>query len=296
MALAAVWAASARPTQDEPPQPGSRPSEELRPGEPRRGGRRAGEAGPPEHHGRAGGPADTGFRPRWGRSILDPAEEDRGPLRPGEEAELRQFVDEKVPRLARLLRRIDEQSPGAVHQGFARLAPRLRQLRRIQAENPKLAESVEQHAANLFRVENLRRAWLRADPDRRPPIEQEMRTCLAENLSLEIEVLGRWADDLQSSREERIAARLATLTKDDADLAAEPEEIRAVVEQLGAAGDEAQRQALWDRLTALLGTELDRQIVAIQRRAEVLRLRAPQEVDRRLAHLLEAPPPREPKP
>jgi hypothetical protein len=310
-ASGALWlcpGARAAPAQEPPEQPTTREAGQRRRAEPPHGPRRGeppggatqpdqpdrpgrGERGP---HGRPWEGMQT--HPRWARNIFEPTEEDRGPLRPGEEEELKQFVKDELPRLARVLRHIEDTNPGATRQAFPRLVPRLRLLRRIHAENPELAELIEQHAANQFRIEMLRRPWARADADGRELIESQMRACIAENLGVEADALARWADDLEANRDARVAAWLNRLTEPQADLSAEPEPVRARVEQLAAASDEAQRAELKNELSVLLTRHVDQKITAIRERVEQLRTNAPAEVDRRMEHLRAAPRSRRPLP
>jgi hypothetical protein len=278
-----------RAIAQEPPASG-----EAEPASPQ--GRPAGRHGPgPFGH---GGPDEPGNRGRersmWGRGMLEPSESDRLPLQPGEEEQLRAFVKEKLPNLSIALGWAEERNPGATRQGFAKLVPRLRQLRRIYAESPQRAELIEQHAANQVRVEMLRRAWLRAKDEARDSIESQMRQFVAKNVGLEADLLARWAEELQSGREARIADRVARLTQVDPDLAAEPGEIRQLAERLAAAQDDATRTELKAKLTTAVGRQLDHHIAAMRRRSEELRSDAPNVVDRRMHPLLQIPKPRDP--
>jgi hypothetical protein len=241
-------------------------------------------------------------RGRWARSILEPAPEDRGPLAPGEAEALRQFVDEQLPELARLLRQIDEQQPGAVARGFPRLAPRLRALRRIHAQNPELAQLIARHAGNMFRLELLRRAWQqaldaqrqgRATPGEREAIVAQMRARIAENTQVEIDVLTLWAAELEANRDVRLAERRQVLLERAEERSFEPPEIRQILDELPQA-DEVHRAKLLDRLTRALERQLDRQIAMVRRRADELRAQAAEEVDARLERLLQRPGPRKP--
>lgn len=246
-------------------------------------------AGGPERRDEQRRPLRAPFGPRWGRGLFEPAPEDRGPLRPGEEEELRQFLKEKLPRLARALRMIEERQPGIVSRGFPRLVPRLRHLRRIYEQNAPLAQLIEQHAASMFRVEMLRRAWTLADGDARDVLERQIRECLAEKIKVEYSALELWADSLEADRDQRVARRLARLTEPGADLASEPPFVRQKVQEWAAATDETKRQQLHGELAETVEQQLDHQLNAIRRRANELRTNAAQEVDRRLERLLARP-------
>ena len=232
----------------------------------------------------------------WSRNLLEPSPDDRGPLLPGEEQELRKFVDDELPVFARLLRRVEQDNPSAFRRHLPRLVPRLRHLRRIHTESPELARTVAGHAANLLRLKMLQLRWRQADPDQRRPLERQMRHCLTENVRLEAAAIEQWANELETNRDERVADELASLTKEGADLASEPPDVRSRVDELAFATTDAKRTELEGQLTKTLERRLDWKIRAMRKRAARLRDGAPEEVDRRLEQMLGdsrqyAPPP-----
>ncbi|MGD8453521.1 MAG: hypothetical protein PVJ57_17040 [Phycisphaerae bacterium] len=239
----------------------------------------------PEGDEHRGPPPDGKHGPRWPYMLLEPAPEDRGPLQPGEAEELRAFVAKEMPRLNRLLDRIEEKSPKALSHGSARLIARLRQLRRIHAEDPELAELIARHAGNLFSLEMLRRGVQRLPEDQQEPLLNQMRTYLADNIDIEAQVLERWANKFETNRDAFVQRRVADLTGPDADLSAEPARIREAVEKVLAETDATQQVALKAALTDLLTKQADKRIATMREQVRRLRDEAADEVDRRLEHM-----------
>ena len=116
LAAAALWTAPAPdifgPGGDDPPPPPRHghgrhhdgPREEACSGpgpETQPGGRSE------RHHGR-----------HWLRWLFRPAPEDFGPLRPGEEEELREFARTELPQLSEVLDRVEQQQPGELQRSF----------------------------------------------------------------------------------------------------------------------------------------------------------------------------------
>lgn len=220
-------------------------------------------------------------------ALFRPAPEDFGPLQPGEEAELRALVEERWPRLYRVLRDLERRRPEVYRQKMKRLLPRLRHLRRLQEENPEMAELVGHYGENLFNIELLRRAWEHSPAVGRTPIERRIRRAVADNIQLQVQALRLWADQLEQAREAHVAASLEALTRPDADLSGESPEVRERILAYRSLGTEAERSAAQQKLRAELGAELDHRIAAIRQRARQMEANAPREVDRRVQRILE---------
>lgn len=246
----------------------------------------------PQHGDRDGRPREHQGGGYWGRQIFQPSEEDRGPLREGEEQELRDFLSSELPRLHRLLEHVEDRSPRAFQRSLHRLLPRLRQLRRIHQRDPELAKLIGQHAEHLFRAGMLRRAWHHADADARPDLEHRVRGEIAATVRVESAVLDHWANHLEATRAERIAQRVAALTADDADLASEPQPVRKLVDELRLADDAARRLELEAELAQIVGQQLEHEIAGLRARAKAMKAGAREEVDRHMQHWLEGPPAR----
>jgi len=225
------------------------------------------------------------------RVLFEPSPEDYGPPRPGELQELRQFVRAQLPELDRTLQRLESRGPRAYERGLHRLLPHLRHLRRLHSEDPRLASLVSRHAQNLFQVERLRRAWHRADRAVRADVEDELRSRVADNLRVEIEALRAWADRLAQGRDQRLQARLETVTAPDADLSVEPPRVRELVRALSTAADETERQRLCTLLIRTLGEQLDRRIASLRNKATEMENNLEREVDRQLERLFCGPQP-----
>ncbi len=248
------------------------------------------------HRGRDGRPGARRGGRHWGRQVFQPRPEDHGPLREGEEQELRDFVRDQFPGLHQLLDRVEQRSPREFRRSFHRLVPRLRQLRRIHQRNPELAQLIGQHAEHMVRAGLLRRAWRHADDEQRENIEHQIRGEIAATVRVEVQVLKHLADHLEATRDERIAERVAALTAADADLSPEPQPVRERVGALQMATGAARRLELETELVELLGRQLDEKIAALRQRAREMKAGAPAEVDKRMRRLKEGPPSRRRKP
>ncbi|MFH1748928.1 MAG: hypothetical protein ABIG44_17995 [Planctomycetota bacterium] len=225
----------------------------------------------------------------WASQIFRPTKEDYGPLREGEEAELREFLQTEMPRLQRLLARVKDHNAQEFERNLHRLIPRLRQLRRIHARDPELATLIGEHSEHLFRAGMLRRAWQDADEETRDELENQIRAELAAALRSEVQALKRWAQYLEDTRAEHIQERVEALLAEDADLSPEPERLRTQVDALRAEVDSARRLELITELTQMVGVQLDREIEGLRQHAQKMKTEAREEVDRRVQRWLEGP-------
>ena len=272
---AGAAAAQTRPGREEPCPAGAetpaRDDDGVPPGEPRR-------------HGGPGWGRD--FVTRWFR----PAAEDRGPLKPGEDAELLAFAQEHMPRLHEALAALRTANPQLFQRKLGENAPRLRHLRRVFQASPELGQLIRKYSENQFELQRLARQ-LRPRPGSEAAAErvvQEARPLVAENVQIEIEALELLQKQLQEHRAVRIAARMRYLQDRGADLAAEPEWVQQLVERWRAAGgSDSERAAAAAELRAGIERQVEAEIAAAGERAAEMRERGAAEVDARLERFRE---------
>lgn len=242
------------------------------------------------------GPPGPGHRgPGWelGRHLFRLLPEDRRPLAPGEDEELLAFVRQHMPRLAEALERLRERAPERFQARLAEQAPRLRHLRRIHELSPRLSEIVRQHADNMLLVHQALRSLRNAAPatPEAALLEQQVRQRLTDSVRLEIEALTVMAAALEQHQAERVAERIASWLADDADLTDAPDEARAAVAAYREAGTAA-RDAARVSLEQAAAVQITSEIAGLRGQAQRMEANVPAEVDRRLAELREARPPR----
>lgn len=244
-------------------------------------------------HGEWPGPRGQG--PGWhradelGRRLFRLAPEERGPLQPGEEEELLDFAREHAPRLYRALERLRQRNPERFREKLTEYAPRLRHLRRIYAESPRLAGIIKTHAENMFRIKRGMRALRQHTPDsaRHERALESIRALVADNVRLEIEALDELAIVLEKRRAERIENLVTYLIGDEVDPATLPEDLgRLITEFRAATGQE--RDRLRESIGGIAARRVAAEIEALQERRAQMEENAPEEVDRRMQRLLEA--------
>jgi hypothetical protein len=241
---------------------------------------------------RASGPHRERRGPRrleeLGQHLFRPSPEDQGPLRPGEEDELLAFAQEHAPWLYGVMSTLKQRNPQRLRERLSEFAPRLRHLRRVYAESPRLGAIVQAYAANLFEVQRGVRALRQAPADSASHASdrQELRKLVAENVRLESDALDALAAEVEDHRAERVADRMSYLLGDDADLAAEPERLRELVAAVRAAGDDAERKRARNQLREAVGHEVALEIRALRERSARRRQDVTVEVDRRMQRLL----------
>ncbi len=287
LALAAVFVAAAAADQDSTRGP-------RRPG---RGPRPAGTQPSTEAAGAA--PAEPGGPPwgsRFAHRLLRQSPEDRGPLRPGEEAELMSFAQQQMPRFHELMDRLHQRKPEQFRRRLAENAPRLRHLKRVFEYSPRIGRIIRAHADNLFNIQREARKLKATQPESpaRARILQAIRPRVADNVRLEADALDALAEELAARRDTRIEERVAYLTGDGVDPAAEPEVLRSLIEAYQSAAA-PQRDALRDQIRAAVAAQVDKELAALRQRATDMRSRADQEVEERMQRLTNPPPPRDEK-
>lgn len=223
--------------------------------------------------------------------LIRPAPEDEGPLEAGEQEELLAFAEQRVPAVYEALRRMQEDAPQRFSERMQRVAPRLRQLKRIFERNPALGRRIVRYAENQQRMHTARRIVEQGErsPAMRRRLAAELRPLMAENLRIEMAVLNDRIDDLSTRRDEAIEAELRRLTGEGHDWANEPAEVRQLLRRFRAADDDAEREAILAELRRVGAERVDGEIAHLRERLEAMRTNAPVEVDRRMRRILEPP-------
>jgi hypothetical protein len=277
--------------EDRPPRPPRRPAAGA-----------AGQGNQPERDRFWDESTRLGAR-RWaGELPIRPGPADEGPLRPGEEEELFNFAQRAFPiQMVSAMRRLKVRNPEEFRRVMELRAPHLRFLRRLFRVNPQLARDVLDHAATMNAIRRARE-FLRAGPEapgRQQRAIQLIRERCAASVRLEARILAERARMLEAAREEEIRLAVERLSAPDAELAAEPPEIREAVQALHGAADARTLAEARARLEELLTARLDQEIQELRQREQRLRAQGAAEVDRRIARVLAGlapfrrPPPEE---
>ncbi len=246
-----------------------------------------------KRHGRRCGPDGRmicfGCGPWPVRQLFDLAPPDRGPLQPGEAEELLHFAEEHLPRFYQALEQLRRRNPERFRQQLAEHAPRLRQLRRIRETSPVVADIIEAHAENGFKVRRLLRrlGYTPRDTAEFDNTWQKIRARIAENVRLEISMLNILADELEKRRRERIDQRYEHVIVPDTDLTAEPARLRAAVAGLHAAESETERAEARVTVRNLITNQVVGEIKALRERAACMAGSAATQVDGRMERLRE---------
>lgn len=201
------------------------------------------------------------------------------------------FAQQNMPHIYGALDRMRQRSPERFREKLAHHAPRLRHLRRIFQESPRIGEIIRKHAENEFKLGRAAHE-LRALPPDSPAREsavQDVRQRVAESVRLEIEALNTFADDLEQRRAERIAGRVAELVKGTIDRPQLPEKLRALLDEYRDAENVERQGAARAKIEQAVTRFVDGEIQALRARSADLQARAEQVVDERVTQLLEAP-------
>lgn len=226
---------------------------------------------------------------RLTQRLFRPSPEDRGPLREGEAEELLAFVEEHMPQFHSVMQHLRERDPRRFEEKLAEHAPRLRHLRRIFERSPQIGRIIKAHAENGFQLRRDMRALRRARDDSalHERALQAVRERLAKGLDLEIKALETLADELEENLAERVEARVTYLLSEAADLASQPEKLRELVDAVQAEEAGAPRDEALAKLRGAVTRQIRSEIKALRERCGEMRAGSPEEVDRRLAHLVE---------
>lgn len=234
------------------------------------------------------GPPGGGVIPRIPPGIpLRPRPDDFGPLRPGEEQRILEFAQRHMPEGHRRMRALLNRDPEAFRSRITAHLPRLRRLMSIFAADPELGRAFVRHMDNLLAVRRAREQ-LRQGQGRNPPadvVERLVRQRIAENVSIERTALERLIDCGQKARDADVKRLQEWLVSDQADVTAEPPELRRAVEEYRKA-DDSQRPALRKRLDELAAKRIDRELSLMRARLRELNDHTEREIDRRVERAL----------
>ncbi len=292
-ATGATLLAGLAAAQENPPGPTSRPE---RPGGWHRHGPGSMPAGP-------GGPRHRpgeGFLPLGplGQHLLRLTPDDRGPLKPGEEEQLLGFAREHMPRMAELFERLKQHNPEKFRERLELMAPRLRHLQRVFESNPTLGNLIRDHAENVFEIENRARALRALEPGSAEYNQQRelLRQKVAQNIRYESEALEALATQVEGERDQVINERLEFLLDDKADMKWLPPDARERVQAYRDAKTDAERETRRAELRTAVAERVASDLEMLHTRAARLRDHADEEIDTRVARLLDphardGPPP-----
>ena len=305
---AASWASafaqpptdSAVAPPDDPTPRAAPPPHDRPPGEPPPGAHPPpGRFGGPPFGGPPGPPFDgppPGLFRRFDNpmNLFRPVPADGRPPARGEVDALIDLAIEKVPRLGRRLRATREQRPFLFERRFAReFLPILRQLKRLYAEDEKLADTYRDHWQLNFEFRQLRGRWADAPKPQQERIEGEARKLFASMIRLETRVAEHELQKRESNPDQIIGLRFDEVLSPDYDPIAEPPPLREAIRAVRAAkSDEAREQARTE-LRARIRRAIHMEIRALRDLRNRLQARADEEVDHRIArlkHFPHAPP------
>lgn len=227
------------------------------------------------------GGAERGGSSALLKRLVEPGKQDEGPLKPGEDQELMQFAQQHLPHIAEVLHELKDKKPEAFAKKFEQVVPRLRYMKRLFATRPQIATKIAKFADNRVELERLRQQHGKTKGEKQKPIEQQMRNRLTENLDLEQELLAYRLGDIQKAPAESAEGEMLALIAPDADLAAEPKEIRDLVGQ-ARSGTPTARQRLLERMRE----RIDHQADSLRERIQKLRESRAENIDEQLHALL----------
>jgi hypothetical protein len=245
----------------------------------------AGHDGPP----RAGEPGRGPHGPQRGpMQLFVPRPQDWEPLSDAEREKLIQFAREKLPLLGQRLDRADDSDEVSFNRRFARdIAPHLRMLQRVYAEDAAMGELYRRHVEAFFRVQVLRIALRRAG-DReggRQRIEQDARRLFAEMVEVERAVIDRTLKKTAHQSDSEISARLEALLTGDEALDQSPP-VRSAIRAYRAATTDEEKAERREIVRQRLAKEAEIEREGLQRMLDRLIDDGEEEVDRRVERLL----------
>jgi len=294
--FALAWLAATQPEASAQSRGGRRPNDRQAAQQ----NERSRDRGRDSQAARRDGPSHSSQRPRATFSPFDgnpflPLPQELGPPSAEEAHELMFFARQRVRTVFDALDDLRRNAPGAFRGRLREMAPRLRMLRRLFDEDPRVAEAVVTHITNMEAIQRARRAWgaSGSNPTRRQRIAAEVRRRAAENLRIERQVLLRRAERLEQERERLVQEEIERLTADDADLWAEPPPLRDLAEDVRQAASEREHDPALAALRAALEERLEHLTQRLRFRAEDITRNARGEIDRRLADLFHEGPQRE---
>lgn len=199
------------------------------------------------------------------------------------------FARENVPVIYGRLNNLKAHDSAGYQRGLSRAAPRLRQLQRLFAERPAVARRFIQHIENGDAIGRAAQAFARnaANPNARQRAENDIRRRVAENLTIEHEVLTDHADDLEGRREAIVKHEFGRVTAAGADLAPEPPRLREAVRRIRETGDDASRKQAEGVLRDMIHRRIDDEIDHARKRAEMIQKNSIAEVDAQTKRILD---------
>ena len=217
--------------------------------------------------------------------------EDLGPLDEAERGALLSFLQEHAPEMHEALLKLQRDDPASFDRQFQRAAPYLRRLQRIFQRNPELGESIVRHSQNLQKLRRFRQAWRESAEDlrTRQRIEELMQQLVAENVEIEAAALDDQIRELEFQRDARIKAEFDRLLAADADLAAEPAQVRDWVRRLQEHPPQTELEWLQDELWVVCAERMDVEVQAARRHLERMRDNLAAEIERRMDYLKRPP-------
>lgn len=220
---------------------------------------------------------------------IRPGAEDAGPLRPGEEEELFVFAQRVFPAdMVNAMHRLKARDPEEFRRVMELRAKQLRFVRRLFQVNPQLAQDLVDHAANMHAIRRARE-FLRTRPEapgRRQRAIRVIRERCETSVRLEVRILAERARMLEAARDEEAERAVQRLSAPDAELVAEPPEIREAVQALHNATEARELWQARTHLKVLLTARIDQEIQELRERGRRLRADGAAEVDRRVARAL----------
>lgn len=241
--------------------------------------------------------ADTGV---FGNLLANPflsSREDFGPLQPGEQEKLLEFVRAHTPRIAEMLTRLQKQNPNRFDERMHDLAPRLRRLARLYENSPDLGEKLLRHADNLDGIKRKLRGLPPGDdtaPPRRRALD-DARRLVRENIEIEAGVMEARIQTLRERRDALIDQEFRRLTSDSVRVGKLPTELRPTIRSYLAAKPGPVRDASAASIRSTIERSLDHSIEQLTAQAAKLRGSAANEAEARLSALRDQSQPAVPR-
>ncbi len=210
--------------------------------------------------------------------------EDFGPLQPGEQEKLLDFVRAHTPRIAEMLERLQSQNPARFDERMHDLAPRLRRLARLYERSPELGEKLLRHADNLDGIKRRLRALPPGDDSALPRKRalEEARRLVRENIGIEAAVLDARIKTLRERRAALVDQEFTRLTTDSTQAAKLPTDMRPLIQKFAATSPGPERDALAATIRARIERDIDRSVAQMNTQAARLRSGIAAETESRL--------------
>lgn len=253
----------------------------------------------PRHHGqhrppmRDGGhhPAGDGAHDLLLKEIFPPDPSLREPLDEAGMAALKAFVKEQMPRLYRVMERLEQRDPDAFRRRIREVGPRLRHLQAIYEQEPEVGQLVIEHVQHTKQLRDLHHR-LHANSERpllKARMTRQIRRLIEESVKIEGRIVAWHLERFKAGRDARVEEMLERLLYGEIDPRRLPPEVQDLLDEWTLASDERRTEievALRLRAEQRVSDELARW----ERRAETLAERPEQIVDRRVRFVMQIPP------